>query len=517
MTMNSIAQLINQQAALAPKAVYALDAEQDHRLDHADLQSSCAAIVRVFERQGLTAGDTVSVVMPNGLNTLRILLGGVWGGYCVNPVNLLSQTDQMRYVLDHSDCKLVVVSPEWADKVQAMLKDIDRPIQVLVTEPTLQPLPGETALCESALEQALQQSREQVTPQRPALLMYTSGTTGVPKGVVLTQAQLAHNAVSIAAEHQLTENDRVLAVLPLYHINAFVVTMLSPLACGGSLALTARFSVGRFWAQVANTKCTWINLVPTMVSYLLEHDTPDTSTTAGLRFCRTASASLPPEHLQGFEKKFGLGVIETMGLTETAAPAFSNPLRPSQRKLGSVGKASGCEARVVDPNMQVVPDGTTGELVIRGGNVMLGYYKNPNATEQALTPDGWLRTGDLGHRDADGFFFITGRIKELIIKGGENIAPREIDEVLLRHPGVLDAAAVGIPDPHYGQEILVCVIAREGHSVTDAILREHCIPLLGRFKTPKYFCVVQDLPRGPSGKVQRLKLPNLPECKVLLG
>ena len=517
MTMSSIAQLINQQAALTPKAVYALDAEQDHCLDHADLQSSCAAIVGVFERQGLTAGDTVSVVMPNGLNTLRVLLGGMWGGYCVNPVNLLAQTDQMRYVLDHSDCKLVVVSPEWADKVQAMLKDIERPIQLLITEPTLQPLPGEAALCESAFKQALQTSLEQVTPQHTALLMYTSGTTGVPKGVVLTHAQLAHNAMSIAAEHQLTESDRVLAVLPLYHINAFVVTMLTPLACGGSLALTARFSVGRFWTQVAATKCTWINLVPTMVSYLLEHDTPDTSITAGLRFCRSASASLPPEHLQGFEKKFGLGVIETMGLTETAAPAFSNPLQSSKRKLGSVGKASGCEARVVDPNMQPVPDGTTGEMVIRGGNVMLGYYKNPNATEQALTPDGWLRTGDLGHRDADGFFFVTGRIKELIIKGGENIAPREIDEVLLRHPGVLDAAAVGIPDPHYGQEILVCVIAREGHSVTDAILREHCIPLLGRFKTPKYFCVVQDLPRGPSGKVQRLKLPNLPECKVLLG
>lgn len=511
MTMNSIAHLINQQAALAPKAVYALDAEQDHRLDHADLQSSCAAIVRVFERQGLTAGDTVSVVMPNGLNTLRILLGGMWGGYCVNPVNLLSQTDQMRYVLDHSDCNLVVVSPEWADKVQTILMDIDRPIQVLVTEPTLQPLPGETALCESALEQALQQSREQVTPQRAALLMYTSGTTGVPKGVVLNQAQLVHNAVSIAAEHQLTENDRVLAVLPLYHINAFVVTMLAPLACGGSLALTARFSVGRFWAQVANTKCTWINLVPTMVSYLLEHDTPDTSTTADLRFCRTASASLPPEHLQGFEKKFGLGVIETMGLTETAAPAFSNPLAADQRKLGSVGKATGCEACVVDANLQMVANGVTGELLIRGGNVMSGYYKNPIATAQALTAEGWLRTGDLGYRDADGFFFINGRIKELIIKGGENIAPREIDEVLLRHPDVLDAASVGVADKHYGQEIMACVVLRPGCQPSTIDIREFCEANLGRFKTPKTLYFVDDLPRGPSGKVQRLKLPEFVE------
>jgi acyl-CoA synthetase (AMP-forming)/AMP-acid ligase II len=215
---------------------------------------------------------------------------------------------------------------------------------------------------------------------------------------------------------------------------------------------------------------------------------------------------LPPAHLQAFETRFGIGVIETMGLTETVAPSFSNPLEPALRKLGSVGRASGCEACVIDAALQAVPDGSTGEIAIRGPQVMRGYYKNAAATQASFTPDGWLRTGDLGHRDADGFFFVTGRIKELIIKGGENIAPREIDEVLLRHPAVLDAAATGVPDTHYGQEIMVCIVLREGQAADEATLRDFCTTHLGRYKTPKVFHFVRDLPRGPSGKVQRLKL-----------
>ena len=198
-----------------------------------------------------------------------------------------------------------------------------------------------------------------------------------------------------------------------------------------------------------------------------------------------------------------------MGLTETVAPSFSNPLTPEHRKLGAVGRASGGEARIIDDKLQPVPDGTTGEVAIRGPHVMKGYYKNPEATAASFTPDGWLRTGDLGHRDADGFFFITGRIKELIIKGGENIAPREIDEALLKHPAVLDAAAVGIPDKHYGQEIMVCVVLREGVNCSADELAAFCHEQLGRYKTPKVIQFVTELPRGPSGKVQRLKLLEL--------
>jgi acyl-CoA synthetase (AMP-forming)/AMP-acid ligase II len=436
--------------------------------------------------------------MPNGLATLRILLGALAAGHCVNPVNLVSQPEQMAYVLDHSDSTLVFASPDWAPRVREMVRKFARKVEVIEVDPDAAMLPFD----ESATPPAL----PAVDPDALALLMYTSGTTGKPKGVMLTQSNLAANAHCISVEHRLGPSDRVTAVLPLYHINAFAVTMLAPLAHGGSLAMPPKFSASRFWELPARHGCTWLNMVPTMVSYLLEGDAPPREAIAHVRFCRTASAPLPPEYLVAFQEKFGVGVIETMGLTETVAPAFSNPWDAAKRKVGSVGRPSGCEARVVDERGEPVPDGTPGEVAIRGPQVMRGYYKNEAATAAAFFPGGWLRTGDVGMRDADGFFFITGRIKELIIKGGENIAPREIDEVVLRHPGVLDAASVGIPDRHYGQEIMVCVIRRPDAPCEEGDLRSFCVEHLGPFKAPKVIRFVEELPRGPSGKVQRLKL-----------
>jgi long-chain acyl-CoA synthetase len=497
--MNStVRELIERQAALRPDATYAINGDASRSLTYAELARACRQVAALLRSHGSRPGDTVAVVMPNGLQTLRLLLGAMHGGWCVNPINLLSQPEQMRYVLGHSDCKVVVVSPEWENPVRGMLTGLGREVALLVSELDADDLPDEEA---------------QTAPPAPdalALLMYTSGTTGVPKGVMLTQANLAANAQAISAEHGLGPDDRVLAVLPLYHINAFAVTMLAPLAHGGSLAMPPKFSAARFWTQAIERQCTWINVVPTMISYLLEGAAPPREQTLRIRFCRSASAALPPEHLRAFEQKFGIGIIETMGLTETVAPSFSNPLDATQRKLGSVGRASGCEAQVIDRNLASVLDGQTGEIAIRGPNVMRGYYKNDEATRAAFTPDGWLRSGDLGHRDSDGFFFVTGRIKELIIKGGENIAPREIDEALLRHPAVQDAAAVGIPDRHYGQEIMACVVLRPGHTVGEAALRDFCLEQLGRYKTPKVLRFVDELPRGPSGKVQRLKLLDTP-------
>ena len=492
-----VRQLIERQASLRPDALYAMDHEGRQQLSFGELAGRSRQVAALLLAQGTMPGDTVSLVMPNGLATLQWLLGAMQGGWCVNPVNLLSQPEQMRYVLEHSDCKLVIVSPDWEAPVRALLQGMGRSIRLLVSAPDAYDWPAAEADAPAP------------APDTLALLMYTSGTTGRPKGVMLTQANLAANAAAISAEHGLLPTDRVLAVLPLYHINAFAVTMLAPLAHGGSLAMPPKFSAARFWEQACQSGCTWLNVVPTMISYLLEAGAPTPAQTRGLRFCRSASAALPPEHLRAFEARFGLGIIETMGLTETVAPSFSNPLDPGQRKPGAVGRASGCEARVIDAALAGLPDGQTGELAIRGPNVMRGYYKNPEATAAAFTPDGWLRTGDLGHRDADGFFFVTGRIKELIIKGGENIAPREIDEALLKHPAVLDAAAVGIPDRHYGQEIMACVMLRPGHSADEAALHSFCLAQLGRYKTPKLFRLVSDLPRGPSGKVQRLKLVEL--------
>jgi len=502
-TPDTVAGLVDTQAAARPDATYFIAAETGATLTFQELRESCRRIAALLAARGLEPGAHVSLVMPNGIATLRILLGAMYGGYCVNPVNLLSSPDQMRYVLDHSDCALVFASPDWTQKVRDVVKGIARPIEVVEVDPDAGSVPGEGSSPRAP------QRGDGPGPSDLALLMYTSGTTGTPKGVMLTHANLAANAHIISAEHRLGPEDRVTAVLPLYHINAFAVTMLAPIAHGGSLAMPPRFSAGKFWEMAAQLECTWINVVPTIVSYLLEGATPPRESMTKIRFCRSASAPLPPDHLLAFQDKFGISVIETMGLTETVAPAFSNPYERERRKVGAVGLPSGCEARVVDGKGVEVPDGTVGEIVIRGPQITPGYYKDEAATAKAFFPDGWFRSGDVGVRDKDGFFFITGRIKELIIKGGENIAPREIDEVLLRHPAVLDAAAVGVPDKHYGQEIMACVIPREGATCTEEDLKAFCLEHLGRYKTPKVIHFVKELPRGPSGKVQRLKLVEL--------
>ena len=503
MTAATVRDLVERAAAAHPDAVYTVSTETGATIHYAQLAADCRQVGAWLRSHGVAAGDTISLVMANGLQTLRLLLGAMHAGVCVNPVNLLSQGEAMRYVLDHADARLIVVAPEWEARVRALVAAIARPVAVAVVGPD-----DGSAF---AIDATDSRPMATVDPQATALLMYTSGTTGVPKGVMLTQANLAANAAAISAEHRLSGSDRVLAVLPLYHINAFAVTMLAPLVEAGSLAMAPKFSAAQFWHQAVDCECTWLNVVPTIVSYLLEGEAPPHESLARIRFCRSASAALPPEHHRAFEAKFGIGIIETMGLTETVAPAFSNPLAPELRKVGSVGRASGGEARIVDKEMLPVADGATGELAIRGPHVMRGYYKNEAATRDAFTPDRWLRTGDLGHRDVDGFFFVTGRIKELIIKGGENIAPREIDEVLLAHPAVLEAAAVGIADVHYGQEILACVVLRAGLACSADELRAFCVERLGRYKAPKAIRFVASLPRGPSGKVQRLKLLELPD------
>jgi acyl-CoA synthetase (AMP-forming)/AMP-acid ligase II len=502
-TMRTVRQLIDARAICDPGATLFIAPHTGQSLTFGELRDSCIAVSGMLAARGAQPGDHVSLVLGNGIQAVQLLLGAIYGGYCVHPVNLLSQPEQMRYVIDHADARIVFAAPEWIERLRELMRAISRPIELIAIDPDAASLPSEAAAVEA------REPPSDPAPDARALLMYTSGTTGKPKGVLLTQANLAENALAISREHRLDSSDRVAAVLPLYHINGFAVTMLAPLAHGGSLVMPPKFSAAGFWELAIDHGCTWLNVVPTIVSYLLEGAVPAREKLSRIRFCRSASAPLPPEHHRAFEAKFGIDIIETMGLTETVAPAFSNPIESQLRKIGSVGRASGCYASVVDAAGEPLADGSIGEIVIRGPQVSPGYYKNADATAAAFFPGAWLRSGDLGYRDGDGFFFVTGRIKELIIKGGENIAPREIDEALLRHPAVLDAAAVGIPDRHYGQDIMACVIVRDGQRCSEQELRDFCSRELGRYKTPKVIRFVDELPRGPSGKVQRLKLAEL--------
>jgi long-chain acyl-CoA synthetase len=471
-----------------PDQTFLLAPETGRTLTYREFGRQARLLARYLRMKGLARGDKVGLYAHNGYQSALLFLAAMIGGYVIAPLNLLAQRSQLAYVLDHCDCRILFVGSGMESAIGEALAQVHRPIEVIVIDPDAADLFVEEELPEAGLEA--------VAPGDPALLMYTSGTTGTPKGALLTHANLLASASAVAAWHGLTPEDRCLSSLPIYHINGQVIATVTPFLSGGSLIAPHRFSVHAWWDLVERHGATWINMVPTIIAYLLNAaDAKQARRFPRVRFGRSASAPLPPEHHRSFERTFGISVIECMGMTETASIVFANPQDPAKRKFGSVGLPCGVEARIVD-----------GEIRLRGPCVMAAYYKSPEQTAAAFDAEGWLRTGDLGRRDADGYYYITGRLKELIIKGGENIAPREIDEALLRHPAVLEAAAVGVPDANYGQDIRACIVLKPGARASVEDLRAFCMTELGRYKTPREFRFLAELPKGPSGKVQRLKL-----------
>ncbi len=496
--MTTIRAAIDGHAEARPEAPFLFAPEASLTITHAELRSMARAVAAELATHGVSPGGVVSYMLPNGVAAASVFLGAMYGGYVVSPLSLIAQDALIEHALVHSGSRIVYAAPEFADRLRS-----------LVARAGLATIIRATAPDDLLLQSTAAGPDHPPGPESPALLMYTSGTTGTPKGALLSHRNLIHAGRAVAAAHALTPADRVLSSLPLYHVNGQCIATISPLVSGGSVVIPHRFSVTQWWPLVERYRPTWLNVVPTIIAYLLNGPdlTPaQVDACRHVRFARSASAPLPPEQHRAFEARFGIGVLEAMGLTESASVAFANPLDAGERKIGSPGLPLGMEARVVAPDGAVLRDGEQGEIELRGDNVMQGYHKDPDATARVLRPDGWLATGDLGYRDADGFYFVTGRLKELIIKGGENIAPREIDEALLLHPAVLEAAAVGIPDPKYGQEILACVVLKPSCSCAEEELRAHCLGVLGRYKTPKAFRFVAELPKGPSGKVQRLKL-----------
>ena len=502
--MRTFRYYINKQAEEQPDKIYMIAPEAGLELTYGQLKDDSIAFGKHLMKRGIRKGDKISFMLGNGYQTAKIFLGTMYSGVVVAPLNLMSQPSQLEYVLEHSDTMLVFFSEEHGEKLKTAVGKIDRDIALIQVD-----VDAESILSED--EDLSGIDLPNVEDDDDALLLYTSGTTGVPKGVILSQKNMISGGLYTAMAHELTADDRALCSLPLYHINGEVVTGVTPLVTGGSVIMPRKFRTDDFWELISEYGCTWFSVVPTIISYLTSGTEIEGK---GLkldqfRFGRSASSALPPSLHKEFEGKFNVSIVETMGLTETAAPVFSNPMDPAKRKYGSPGPAVGNTAKIIDTKGQELPRGEQGEIMIRGDNVMKGYYKAPEKTREALEPDGWLHTGDLGYMDEDGFVFVTGRIKELIIKGGENIAPKEIDEALYKHPSILDAAAVGIPDDVYGEEILACVTLRPGRSATEEELMNHCLEELGKFKTPKTICFMDELPKGPSGKIQRLKLPDL--------
>lgn len=489
----TIREIVDSHAAAAPARAFLISPETGRSYTWQQLAAAMPAVSALAAQLGAVPGGApLATMMGNGWASAQLMLGGLYGGHVMLPLNLAAGDAQIAYALEQSGCQAVVCDAENEARLQEIVGS--KPIRTAVVG-------RDDGVAAAGKVPSLPPPR----PEARALLMYTSGTTGMPKGVVHTQRSMLAGGANVVAAHRLGAADRALCVLPLYHINGLCVTLMAPLLSGGSVAMPHRFRTESFWQIIAAHGCTWFSVVPTLISYLLQGEAPP-APLPQLRFGRSASAPLSPAVQQSFEQRFQVPIIETMGLTETAAQILSNPLPPGTRKVGSPGVAVGNEVAVLDAGGNVCGDNETGELAVRGDNVMQEYNDNPQETAAAMAADGWLLTGDLGHRDGDGYFFVTGRRKELIIKGGENIAPREIDEALLQLPQVVEAAAFACKCERYGQRVEACVRLKDGAAIGEEALIRHCHRIIGRFKSPDRIHFADSLPYGPSGKVQRLKL-----------
>lgn len=506
--MNTVTEWIRHWATDTPNKTYMIAPEPGRRVTYGELQGFVEHFAARLDAMGIKPGDHVATLMDNGQWTGLMFLCVMASGRVIVPLNAVSGDSQLAYVLNHCDADVLFASDQHLERARKISAEADRPINVVHCDTDDGPQwPGREASAQPTLP----------TPDTddPALLIYTSGTTGKPKGALLSHGNVIGGGLNAMEAHDLTPEDRTLCVLPLYHINGEIVSIIGPLVSGGSVVLPHRFSAKAFWDLAMEYECTWASIVPTIVSYLLARAESDPQPIKGnpalaqFRFARSASSALPPEVHQAFEREFGILMVETMGLSETAAQILSNPMPPASCKYGSPGRPVRNQVKTIRDDGSDADDNERGELCVRGDNVLRLYYKNPEATDKAFTADGWFRTGDLGYRDDDGFFFITGRLKELIIKGGENIAPREIDEALLKHPAVLEAAAYAEEDRNYGQEVMACVVLKPGKQASAEELKDFAQQELGRYKAPKEVHVVDWLPKGPSGKVQRLRIPDI--------
>jgi long-chain acyl-CoA synthetase len=472
---------------------------------------------------GVSCGDRVSLYLTNSAEYLIAYFAcfklGAWAG----PVNAMLKPAEIEFIISNSEAVVVITQPDLQSNLAAVRDRLPlvRHVVVVSGEAVVsgrwpvaseQPLSSDSLSASSGASEA-QRPDQLTTDHRPlttddeAIIIYTSGTTGKPKGVLLTHGNLLTNAREIAEWLRLTEDDRSLMIMPLFHVNALMTTGLAALWAGGSVVLAPRFSASRHWQTISRYGVTYFGSVATMLSRLnhtYPHGVPDGLDTSRLRFALCGSAPVPVEVMKTYEALFHCPVIEGYGLSESTCRSTFNPV-DERRKVGSVGLPIGNEMGVVDDNDQQLAPFQVGEIVLRGANLLKGYYKNEAATREAFR-SGWFHTGDLGYRDDEGFYYIVDRKSDMIIRGGENIYPREIDEVLYEHAKVKDAATVGVPNDVYGEEVKSFVVLRDGERATEEEIIAHCRARLADYKCPKTVAFVEDIPKGPTGKLLKREL-----------
>jgi long-chain acyl-CoA synthetase len=486
----NLAQILLRTAAKHPDQV-ALKLD-DLEITYSELDDASTRVAGLLLGIGLEPGDRVGIMLPNVPYFPMVYFGVLRSGGIVVPMNVLLKERETAFYLSDSEAKAVLA---WHDFAAAASAGADEAgAECLVVEPGQ----FEDILAEAEpLAEVADRSGEDT-----AVVLYTSGTTGQPKGAELTHSNLARN-VKVTRETLITagEDDVILGALPLFHSFGQTCGMNVAVAGGACLTMIPRFDAGKALEIIARDRVTIFEGVPTMYAALLNHPKRDRFDLSTLRMCVSGGGPLPLEVMRGFEQAFDTIILEGYGLSETSPVAsFNHPDR--ERKPGSIGTPiAGVGMKVIDDAGDEAPVGEPGEVVIRGHNVMKGYWRRPEATAAAIDADGWFKTGDIAKVDADGYFFIVDRKKDLIIRGGYNVYPREIEEVLYEHPAVREAAVVGVPHPELGEEVGSAIALCEGSNATADEIRDHVKRQVAAYKYPRLVWIVDDLPKGPTGKI----------------
>jgi long-chain acyl-CoA synthetase len=472
----------------------------DLTLSYPQLHEAARRMATLLAASGADPGDRVGIMLPNVPAFPIAFYGALAAGAVVVPMNPLLKSREVAYYLSDSGAKVLVA---WRDAAGEAAKGAaDAGTEVIVAET---PDMGAALAGHEPADRASDRADDD-----DAVILYTSGTTGKPKGAELTHANLVLNAqLAARVVLQNTTEDVIMGCLPLFHVFGLTCGLNAGVAAGGTLTLLPRFDPARALEIIARDKVTIFEGVPTMYAAMLHLPDADPAAAATLRICASGGASLPVEILRGFEEKFGCMILEGYGLSETSPVAsFNQP--DKERKPGSIGTPiDGVEMRLIDDNWQTVPEGEIGEIAIRGHNVMKGYWNKPEATAEAMN-DGWFRTGDMARVDDDGYYYIVDRKKEMIIRGGYNVYPREIEEALHEHPAVAEAAVVGMPHDSLGEEVGAAVALKPGAEATPEELRDFAKARVAAYKYPRKVWLVDALPKGPTGKILRreVKVPD---------
>jgi acyl-CoA synthetase (AMP-forming)/AMP-acid ligase II len=463
-------------------------------LTYAELREAVATAADQLARLGLGRGQRIGLVLPNSAETIIMFLAAARVGTAA-PLNPAYKEEEFRFYLDDIEAAALVVPPGRAEAARRALPEGAALIEAQLDA-------RNRVRLESAAAPNGGRGAQAPRPDDVALVLHTSGTTSRPKQVPLRHRNLAYSAGNIAATYKLQPDDVALCVMPLFHIHGLMASTMATFATGGTVVVpSGGFDAMRFWPAAEAGGATWYSAVPTIHQMLLLRHRGERPTGARkLRFIRSSSSALSPEVMRRLESGFGAPVLEAYGMTEASHQMASNPLPPRERRPGTVGVQTGIEISVMDDHGRLLERGDRGEVVIRGRSVIDGYVNNPEANAKSFT-DGWFRTGDQGVIDADGYLSLIGRLKEMINRGGEKIAPREIDDVLLQHPAVAEAVAFGSPHPSLGEEVTAAVVLKA--EATEKELIAFARERLADYKVPRKLIVVDAIPRTATGKIQR--------------